>query len=70
MIKCIFTHNMYTFTCSVVQYALCMHCTWLLYILNDNNVEIDVRPDSRKTYIIVAVSIFSPGERNGYTQQL
>ena len=48
MIKCVFTRNMFTFTCSVVQYVLCMHCTWLLYILNENNFEIDVRPDSRQ----------------------
>ena len=48
MIKCVFTRNMFTFTCSVVQYALCMHCIWLLYILNENNFEIDVRPDSRQ----------------------
>ena len=37
-----------TITCSVVQYALCMHCTWLLYMLNENNFVIDVRPDSRQ----------------------
>ena len=48
---------MFTFTCSVGQYALCMYCTWLLYILNDNNVEIDVRPNSSQmseeiTYIV------------------
>ena len=36
------------FTCSVVQFALCMHCARLLYKLHVNNGEIEVGPDFRQ----------------------
>ena len=41
------------FICSVVQYALCMHCARSLYKLHVTNGEIEVGPDSRQVPNVV-----------------
>ena len=63
VIKCLFTYIMFNnlFTCSAVQYVLCLNCARLLYKPPVNNGEIEVGPDSSQ---VATINVDEPHRRS------